>query len=440
MDGSSALEFPCSNVPEDAATRSLLGLYEMRRHGGLCMQRVKAPSGHLTPSQLEALADIVDAFTPGYPLHVTTRQDVELHGVGIENVPAVQRALAEAGLTTVATCGDSVRNITCCPGSGLCPDTVDVYPLAQAILAEVETLPGIRSLPRKFKMSVSGCEKACGRPYINDLAFVVGPDGGLRAIGAGSLGVRPLAGIELYKDVSPVEAVALARAAITFFASVGDRKNRGRARLRHVRERMGEESFRRELDSYFTRERAGKQSRVPKLGSPQGGKAHVAKLHLPLGDAETLTLRAIARAARDAKATIRIGLEHELILYCDYPVAVTSELTQLLEGPRIVACPGRTWCRRGIVDSRAAAESIRQAARAAPQLSIAISGCPNNCSHAAVADIGLIGRMKSVDGTAKEHFRVLAEGGKGTTPAIGHEVHPAVAEAEIGEFVTKMLQ
>jgi len=437
MTKHAAVQFPCEQCPTDPAVARLLGLYDQRQEG-LLMQRVKVHRGRLTPAQLAALADLADRFSSGHPLHATTRQDVELHGLRPGDVPAVQRGIAEAGLTTVGACGDTLRNVTACPGAGLCQGTRDVAALADALRAAVEGVPWIHDLPRKFKISVSGCPRACGRPFVNDLGFVAEADGSLRVIGAGSLGARPGAGIELCRRLDPSDAVPLTLAALRLFRAEGDRSNRSRARLRHVRERLGDDAFRRRLDEMFRAERTRTGGSPEPPPTVEDGRPQAARLHLPLGDLGPTAALDVARTAAAAGAEIRIGLEHDILLFCRAPVRLSPSLRLLLKGPGIVTCPGATWCKRGVADSRSAAEGIRAATDDGADLTIAINGCPNNCAHAPVADIGLIGRKRTIDGVPTECFRLLAGGGRGTTPRLAEELHPAVPAARVPVAVARL--
>ena len=120
------VRFPCESLPEKPASQArLLGIYPQRPEG-LFMQRVKAPAGRMTLEQWQGLAGLAARYTPDYPLHVTTRQNLELHGVREEDLPAVQQGIDSLGLTGAAACGDSVRNITVCPRNGCCPGTWDI--------------------------------------------------------------------------------------------------------------------------------------------------------------------------------------------------------------------------------------------------------------------------------------------------------------------------
>ena len=245
--------FPPEKRPDDPEQRSLLGIYDQRQEG-LHMQRIKVHRGHLSPGQFRALAELTREYTPNYPLHVTTRQDIQLHGVKPGDVPAVQEGIRDAGLTTVGACGDSLRNVTTCPETGLRAGRPDVGGVADAMREAGESMPFIRDMPRKFKMSVSCCGDMCAKPWINDLGLVARDDGTFRAIGAGSLGRRPATGIELYESIEPSEVVPLTVAALKFFNAEGNREKRYSARWRHVRERMGDDAFLERLDEEFERD------------------------------------------------------------------------------------------------------------------------------------------------------------------------------------------
>ena len=241
------VQFPCESLPENPSQARLLGIYPQRPEG-LFMQRVKAPAGRMTLEQWQGLAELAARYTPEYPLHVTTRQNLELHGVRKEDLPAVQRGIDSLGLTGAAACGDSVRNITVCPRNGCCPGTWDIGELVRAIRAAVESLPWRENLPRKFKISVSGCREACGRPWINDVGLVANPDGSFRVILAGSLGAKPDLGLLVYDSLPLDDVLPLVVAVLRLFHAEGDRTNRSRARLRHLRQRLGEETFRSRVD------------------------------------------------------------------------------------------------------------------------------------------------------------------------------------------------
>ena len=124
--------FPAAEVPSEPDHARLLGLYPQRQEG-LWMQRVRVSAGQLTGPQWATLAGIAADLTSGEPLHLTTRQDVEIHGLTDRTVPQAQQRLAEAGLTGLGGCGDTIRNVTVCPCSGVAPDAPDLLPLARRL-------------------------------------------------------------------------------------------------------------------------------------------------------------------------------------------------------------------------------------------------------------------------------------------------------------------
>ena len=430
MSTIAAIRFPCEALPEDPAAARLVGVYPQRQDG-LFMQRVKLPGGRIEPSQLRALASIAERCDPVQPLHLTTRQDIELHGLRRDDMPAAQRDIEAAGLTALGACGDTLRNVTACPGAGLCSGTRDMSALCDAIGARAGSLPWIRQLPRKFKISLSGCAKACARPWINDVGLVVEDKGTIRAIVAGSLGSRPGTGIPFDRTLSAASVLPFVTAALRLFHAEGDRANRSRARLRHVRERLGDAAFLQRLNDLFKEELRRGDEPGPELAPVSARAKLLYRLRPPLGDLAPELARELAGAVAAVGATLRIGFEHDLLVHGEAPLTLTSPLQKLISEPRIVSCPGSTWCSRAIADSRGTASSIRAALPADCALGISISGCPNNCSHAAVADIGLVGRIKTIHNVRTECFRLLLGGGQGKTPALAQGIHEAIPAAQV---------
>lgn len=437
MSITAAIKFPCEALPEDPAHARLLGVYPQRQEG-LFMQRVKLPGGRIEPNQLRALASIAERYGPGSQLHLTTRQAIEFHGLRRDDIPAVQRDIEAAGLTALGACGDTLRNVTVCPGTGRCTETCDVSVLGDAIRARAALLPWIGQLPRKFKISISGCPNACARPWINDVGLIAQADGTIRAIVAGSLGARPGTGILFDGTLSPANAQHFAIAALRLFHAEGDRGNRSRARLRHVRERMGDAAFLQRLNDLFKEELRNGDGPGPDWPPVSAQAKLVCRLRPPLGDLAPALARELADAVEAVGADVRIGLEHDLLVHGKLPPALTPSLRPLAAEPCIVPCPGVTWCSRAIADSRGMAARIRAALPADCALAISISGCPNDCSHASVAEIGLVGRIRTVNGVRQECYRLLAGGGAGRTANLANELHPCVPATEVPATVRRI--
>ena len=140
------------------------------------MQRIKIPMGGLTAAQLEVLAELAEEYSDGI-LHVTTRQDIQLHFVHIEDTPDLMRRLAAVGITTREACGNSVRNVTACPIAGVCKtESFDVTPYASALTCFLLGHDDTQDFGRKFKVAFSGCkDQACGLINFHDVGCIAGP-------------------------------------------------------------------------------------------------------------------------------------------------------------------------------------------------------------------------------------------------------------------------
>src|SRR5688500_4879073 len=249
-------------VPGEVERLKWVGIYPQKQGGDAFMMRIKIPGGVLTPEQTGDVGKIAADFARGpVPnqhfgnnfLDLTTRQDVQVHWIKMENVPEIWRRLEEAGITTVQACGDSARNVLCCPVSGLGQEeAIDAYPVAQAISAYFTGNREYANLPRKFKMSVTGCLEDCAQAEINDIGMLPArlEDGTLgfnvRVGGGLSDGPRMASDIDVF--VEPKEAVEVTRGIAQVFGELGNRENRWANRMRYLVQELGPEGFREELE------------------------------------------------------------------------------------------------------------------------------------------------------------------------------------------------
>ena len=399
----------CKGAPY-AGVERILGVYPQRQDG-LFMQRIRILGGRIGWRQWRRVAELARHYSL---IHITTRQDIELHNVPGSDIYAVQKGLKEVGLSTQGACGDTVRNITVCSGCPFSSDAGGVWAVAEFLHKTL--MDRAFDLPRKFKISFSGCLSACAKPWINDLGFVLQRDGHFTVISAGSLGPKPGLGIELYKDLAIRDVAPLCLAALEFFEKTGDRQNRFRARLRHVREKLGDEQFKTELGAVFERVRTSQDWPDIALAAPNRNIRLLWRLQLPNGNISSDEAIQLADAAEPQNAKLRINLEHGLELYGVQTFQLPDNLAALENLPVITACPGSSSCARAITDTWSVADAIRQriAHIRRPDLRICISGCPNSCAHSAVADIGLIGLHRNRDGRSVECYRVLTGGHNGT--------------------------
>jgi len=412
----------------------ILGSYAQKQTG-LFMQRIKILGGRINWLQWRKVVEMVEKYSPGTPLHITTRQDIELHNIREEDLPAVHQGLATVGLGIFGACGDTVRNFTVSTGCELCEDGLDLIPLAELVRRFLEQEAITFALPKKFKISFSSCQHVNARPWLNDLAFVALPNRLFTVIGAGSLGPRPATGIKLYDNLPVKDILPLCLATVELFNDHGDRQNRHKARLRHVREKFGDAAFCHQLNRYFARIRDSRQWPDLLLTSEDKKIKLLYRLQLPNGNISPQDALRLADVLQPLKALLRINLEHGLEIYGEQPITLPEDLAALTENPVVIACPGASTCPRAFANGYDAADKIREALKNVQHngVRINISGCPNNCGQSATADIGLIGILRKIDGQSVEHYHVLIGGGNGKNDRLAqpYGIFPADQVADV---------
>ena len=293
---------------------------------------------------------------------------------------------------------------------------------------------------RKFKLAFSGCLMPESKPYISDLGIMVTGAKSVQVVGAGSLGTSPMPGVVLYETL-PIEQVpALALAALRMFVDHGDHENRRKARFRHIRQRVGDGQFMLMLNDYFAKALAeigeinvevlrGKKG-YHKAGTVQG----------IAGDILPADILLLCDVIKKTGAELRINLNQGIDVYSTSPVIFPAQLKKYLNQPIILACPGNTTCKNGIVNSPAIAAELADTLRdnqAFTNRIIAISGCPNNCMHSCVSDIGLIGRIKTIDTVRHEAYTIMIDGDNGITPKLAQKLEVVIA-SELADKVGKL--
>lgn len=434
------------------------------------MQRIKVPFGGITPTQLEVMAQLAEEYADNI-LHVTTRQDFQFHFIHIEDTPDLMRRLAAVGITTQEACGNSVRNVTACPLSGVCrTETFDVTPYAKALAHFLLGHDDTQDFGRKFKTAFSGCEhEACGLVNMHDLGLlarvklVAGQlQRGFAVYVGGGLGTVPYQAKLLTDFVPETELLPLAQAIARVFARLGEKRNRNRARLKFLVGQLGIDEFRRLVETEqaelpyderwtaFLDDVPGYQEAPvrPPLSlnghiAPHGYQEWVqtnvyaqrqpgyyaVTIALPLGDISSQQAYALADIARQYVGdNIRTSVEQNIILRW-VAEADLPELYQALQAVGlgeagagtivdITSCPGTDTCKLGIASSRGLAGELRTrlAARnatlpdAIKDLRIKISGCFNSCGQHHVADIGFFGNSRRRDNRTVPHFQVVLGG------------------------------
>ena len=399
------------------------GIYGQRQPG-VQMVRIKIPFGGLNANQMRCIAEVADRYTTGVG-HVTTRQDIQLHFALLSDVGTIMRRLAEVGLTTREACANTVRNVTACHLAGICQGEVfDVTPYAKTVALHLLRNPLNQSLPRKFKIAFSGCRTDCALTPIHDVGLLAArrEDGtiGFRMSVGGGLGSTPRLAHVLREFVPMDELIPSIEAVIKVFDTLGNRKNRHKARMKFVIDKLGFEEFtRRWSDAYaamgYDRPR---QSPLKVLSHPdepvplvmpapashgangasksvagngghgrpgsafeawkrtnavpqkQAGYAAVL-IKLPMGDLTAAQMRAVADLAeRYSNGNLRTTINQNLIvrwipetrleaLHADLAdEGLADPGAELVED--ITACPGTDTCGLGITSSKGLARALAE--------------------------------------------------------------------------------
>jgi len=434
------------------------------------MMRIKIPYGGMTPEQMDVLADIAEEYSDAI-CHVTTRQDIQLHYVHIDDTPDLMRRLAAVGITTREACGNSVRNVTACPIAGVChEETFDVTPYAKACMHFLLGHPDVQEFGRKFKVAFSGCKhNACGLTNLHDLGFIARvkeingeKKRGFEMVIGGGLGAVPY-DAKLFDEFVPEEEILPVTQAIArIFTRHGEKRNRGRARFKFLVEKLGIEKIKEMVmeerkglahdDAWtaFLKDVQDYRETPLKTAAPltagvsdaqfetwrstnvyqqkQQGYI-VATVTLPLGDITSWQMRQLADIARTFIGdNVRMTVEQNIVLRwvseTDLP-ALYKELERIgLNQPGagtivdVVSCPGTDTCKLGIASSRGLASVLREQLSAKYSnldtaikgLHIKISGCFNSCGQHHLADLGFYGVSRKVGGTTVPHFRVVLGG------------------------------
>jgi ferredoxin-nitrite reductase len=471
-------------VPGEVERLKWVGIYPQKQGGDAFMMRIKIPGGVLTPEQTRVMGKIASDFARGpVPnphfgnnfLDLTTRQDVQMHWIKMENVPEIWRRLEEAGITTVQACGDSARNVLCCPVSGLGhEEAIDAYPVAQDISAYFTGNREYANLPRKFKMSVTGCLEDCAQAEINDVGMLPArlEDGtlgfNLRVGGGLSDGPRMASDIDVF--VRPEEAVEITRGIAQVFGELGNRENRWTARMRYLVQELGPEGFREELAKRVSvsltpaGEDLTKRYRGDHIGvHPQrrrGGfetRPHVyVGLNVPVGRMSGEQFEEVGRIAGEYGDGIRLATDQNLIV----TGVPEDRLDELLAEPLlaryspnpgafergVVACTGSEFCRFGIVETKVRAvewaremdERVGDPGQDAVRMHF--SGCSASCAQPQIGDIGFRGETAKTQAAIVEGVDIGLGGSLGKDAAFIDWVEGAKPAGEVPDALVAVFE
>src|SRR5215203_2168787 len=485
------------DVPGEVERLKWVGIYPQKQGGDAFMMRIKVPGGFLRPGQARVIGKIAADFARGpIPnphfgnnfLDLTTRQDVQMHWIRMENVPEIWRRLEEAGITTVQACGDSARNVLCCPVSGLGhEEAIDAYPVAQAISAYFTGNREYANLPRKFKMSVTGCLEDCAQAEINDVGMLPArmEDGtvgfNLRVGGGLSDGPRMASDIDVF--VRPEDAVEITRGIAQVFGELGDRENRWTARMRYLVQELGPESFREELAKRvsikltpagedLTRRYRGDHVGVhPQKDDADGGNGasnldgltggsrtalYYVGLNVTVGRMSGEQFKEAGRLAGEYGDGVRLATDQNLII----TGVPEDRLDDLLAEPLlerfspnpgafergVVACTGSEFCRFGIVETKVRAvewaremdERVGDIGQEAVRMHF--SGCSASCAQPQIGDIGFRGETAKTREAIVEGVDIGLGGSLGKDAAFIDWVEGAKPAGEVPDALVAVFE
>ncbi len=435
------------------------------------MMRIGIPNGILSASQLRVIGDITRKHARNLA-DITVRQNIQLHWLTIESLPEVVDALDAIGLSPKGACGDVVRNVTGCPLAGVAHDEVlDASPIALEIAHLLTANPDFYNLPRKFKISVTGCPSWCTYPEINDIALTpLKHDGqvGFAVRVGGGLSNEPHLAVRLNAFVLPEQAVRVVQAITEIFRDQQVlRESRDRARLKYLfmKEGWTAERFLEELQSRVNfKLLPGVPEYVPDevlrdhLGihpQRQPGRSYVGTSVLR-GRLTGEQLEAAADLAeRFGSGALRATVAQNL-LFIDVPNQKTGELVRELNriGLHVeasqfwrgaVACTGTEFCKLAITETKGFTRwLVDELEERLPQfdqeLRLHVTGCPNGCGQHWIADIGIEGKKIKHDGKLTDAYYFCLGGAVGQHAGIARPVGYRCAAPLVPESIERLLR
>ena len=439
------------------------------------MVRIRIPNGLLSSHQARTIADLAERHARGVA-DITVRQNVQFHWVTIESLPDVLETLWSVGLSTTGACGDVVRNITGCPLAGFdAHEYCDASPLVQELNGQLGGNSEFYNLPRKFKVSITGCRSWCTYPEINDVGLTAvtrkrlhGEETGFSLRVAGGLSTDPHLGVRLNAFVRWEQAVPVVRGvAEVFRESEVLRQNRERARLKFLflqhgwaaesflsalQDRLGfalDPAEPEELPSDIHRDHVGIHAQK------QEGFSYVGA-NVLRGRITPEQLRIAADLSdRYADGHLRNTIMQNLLIVNvpnQHASRVAGELTAVGLPVRAsafargtVACTGSEFCKLALTETKSFArwlteELDQRLPGFQEQLKLHITGCPNSCGQHWIADIGIEGKKIKQDGRMVDAYYFCVGGSVGEFASIARPVGYRCAASEVPDAIERLLR
>ena len=457
-------EFKDGKVDEEKfrSLRLARGVYGQRQEG-VQMIRIKLPYGKVATNQLRRISDVSDEYSRGR-LHITTRQDIQIHYVDLDRTPELWAELEKDNVTLREACGNVVRNVTASETAGFdVNEPFDIQPYAHAIFEEFLRNPICQEMGRKFKVSFSNTDEDTGLSYLHDIGFIAKLENGVvgfKVMVAGGLGSQPHTAKPLYDFLPADEIIPLMNAILRVFDRYGERKSRAKARMKFLMAKIGLDAFKALVEEQriavpytsvaidanaYPQPVIAEVSDIPSVEIkdkeafelwkstnliPQKQAGYVAVgIKVLLGDFYTDKARLLADLVdKYAAGEVRLSLRQNIVIphvKLELVEVVYAELEKLgfvtagyNKAVDITACPGTDTCNLGIASSTGISEELeRVIASEYPQylknqdIVIKISGCMNACGQHNMADIGFQGMtVRTKDKLVAPALQVLLGG------------------------------
>src|SRR5579862_9290321 len=450
---------------EDIVRLQWWGLYHDKPKIGTFMLRVKIPSGILTPPKLRAIGEVSNRYGRG-DAELTTRQCIQLHWLELAELPSVFADLEAAGITSAGGCGDTVRNITGCPVSGIAADELfDSTPVVNAATAEFYGNPAWANLPRKHKYSIASCADRCNAPEINCVSLVGvlhdGSEGYAVQVGGGLSSVPRIAR-DLGVFVPKEEANEILGAVTSVWSEdLKYRMSRVKARLKFMVDDIGadgmlervETKLGRTLERYELAPIEAHPSAHIGVHPQKDGRRYIG-LPVPLGLSSGDQLIAVADLVESFDGDIRLTRQQNLIVTgvtdVDATLAALAEVGLTLETNEIwansIACTGEPHCNFSVGETKDRLRELLEQLESTfgddiAELRLHLDGCPHACAQHWVGDLGFQATTgKDADGNRIGAYDIFVRGSLGPASQVGASLFRRVASRELETAVEGLIR
>jgi ferredoxin-nitrite reductase len=453
-----------------------LGVFFRPVTPGKFMLRLRLPNGLLNSQQMNTLAQIVQRYGEDGSADITTRQNIQLRGVRLEDLPEIFRQFEQVNLTSIQSGMDNVRNLTGSPVAGIDPDELfDTRELNQKLQDLITNNSKgnykFSNLPRKFNIAIEGARDNSIHAEINDVAFVPAFKDdrfGFNVLVGGYLSAQRCAeAIPMNVWVEPHDVIELSRAILTVYTdnglTEGLRENRAKARLMWLIDTWGVEKFRAEVAKEMgkTLEDAVEKDEITQdkkdhLGihpQKQEGFSYVG-LHIPMGRLDAESMFELARLADVyGNGEIRLTVEQNAIIpyianenietFLGEPLLEKFSLNPSTLTRSVISCTGARYCNFAIIETKQRAlkmaQELDQELDLPERVRIHWTGCPNSCGQAQAGDIGLLGTKVRKDGKPVEGVVIYTGGKVGKGAKLGSLFDKGVACEDLKPVLKELL-